>query len=158
MTTGVHVRVDGRTQIQTITFDADFVTDNTIDLNIDGVAMTQESFDTDHETTIDNLAATIQSEFAQIATAVADEVARTIVLTGANDGADFAVTGLTVAGGASQAAGTVAETQSSIADSEAGTFLAAAESGNSVEWTAGAKWTGRYADGSLAELNINMVQ
>ena len=43
-------------QVSTLTFDAELVASNTIDMDVDGVAMTTETFDTLHSTTMTNIA------------------------------------------------------------------------------------------------------
>lgn len=91
-------------QVSTITFDADLVTSNTIDMDVNSVAMTQETFDTDHATTMANIAAQLVADFPLlIDTAVVD--ARTIEII-AVDGQEIAITNIVVAAGASQAGGT----------------------------------------------------
>ena len=101
-------------QVQVITFDADFVTGNTIDLDIDGTPITQVAFTSDHATTIGALATEIQSS-AVIATAVANDVARTVTITAQTEGVPFVLSDITVAGGASQAGSSVETTVEHIA-------------------------------------------
>lgn len=93
-----------------IVFDADLVTSNTIDMDVNGTAMTQETFDTDNATTLANIAAQLVTDFPLIiknATAVAadDSIFITPVA-----GATLSITSIVVAAGASQATGTFAAT------------------------------------------------
>lgn len=97
--------------VQTLTFDADFVAGNTIDLDINTVAITQVPFDTDHPTTIANLATQIQASAAVATATVNASNNRQIIITGATNNQLVALANLVVAGGASQPAGTIATTQ-----------------------------------------------
>jgi hypothetical protein len=110
MTNDINVTKSPQPHIQVITWDADFVTGNTIDLHVNGEAITQVTFATDHATTIAAVATNIQA-LTSVATAVADAVPRTITITGATNGIDIPVTQIVVAGGASQANSTVSDTQ-----------------------------------------------
>lgn len=90
-----------------LVFDADFVTDNDIDLKINGVAITTVEFDTDHDTTVAALATEIASN-ADVDAAVvdpADTDSRTIVVTGVDE-TIIEITDVAVTNGASQAGGT----------------------------------------------------
>jgi hypothetical protein len=76
---------------------------------VNGTGITQVPFNTDHTTTLADLPPQIQASTA-VATAVASG-ANEITITGANDGAAVVVDEVVVAGGASQATGTVTVTQ-----------------------------------------------
>lgn len=114
--------VDWNVQVtgQSIVFDADLVTGNTIDLNVNGVAMTQVPFNTDNDTTMADLAAQILSDFgATIQFSVAAGTPpnqHTILITpiGSND--SVVISGIVVAGGASQAAATVSALAPTVGD------------------------------------------
>lgn len=95
-------------RVQTITFDADIVTANTVNVVVDGGTPIAEAFATDHDTTMTNLAASIQGE-AGVVTAVVS-APRVITVTGAVNVA-VVLTVLTVTGGASQANIALAITQ-----------------------------------------------
>jgi len=97
-------------KIQTLTFDADIVTDNDIDLSINGTAMTTVEFITDHSTSMTALASQIQTDFAEVGSATVTG-AREITINGADPGEVVAVTGVVITNGASQAAGTIANVQ-----------------------------------------------
>lgn len=91
----------------TIVFDADFVALNTIDLNLNGVAMDTVTYATSHDATAAALAAEIAT-MDGVASAIldpADTDNRTIIITG-DDDTVITVTGIVVALGASQANGT----------------------------------------------------
>lgn len=110
MTNDINVTKVPQPHIQVITWDADFITANTIDLHVNGEAITQVTFATDHDTTIAAVATNIQA-LTSVTTAVADAVPRTITITGATNGIDIPVTQIVVALGASQASSTVSDTQ-----------------------------------------------
>lgn len=87
-----------------LTFDANLVTSNAIDMDVNGVAMTTVNFNTDNNTTLDDIATQLQTQFTEIATATRNA---------SNDGVDITVTSwytvfidnIAVTGGASQANG-----------------------------------------------------
>lgn len=86
----------------TLTFDADLVTSNTIDLKVNGVAITQVTFTTDHATTMALVAVEIAKHF-QVDTATVT-AARVITVTSADE-IVITLTEIVVAAGASQAGG-----------------------------------------------------
>jgi len=91
-------------QVSTITFDADIVTSNTVDMDVDGVAMTQVTFSSSHATTMGLIATQLVTDFPLVIdTAVVD--GRTIEII-AIDGEEIAITDIVVAAGGSQAGGT----------------------------------------------------
>lgn len=94
-------------QAGTITFDADFVTSNLIDITVNGTAVTQVPFNTDNATTYADLKTQIETDITD-STATIDAVARTIVIEILNDSVDSIT--VVVTGGASQATGTVTYT------------------------------------------------
>jgi hypothetical protein len=152
----VYVRYDGKAQVQTITFDADLVTSNTIDLKIGGVAMTQVTFATSHDDTMDAIAAQILADFPQIATAVkggADN--RVLTITAAVKGTDFVISDVVVAAGSSQAGSVVAETVSSVALSERGKIRNDADSTTAV-LLANAKLLKNGEAGKVVPVIINL--
>lgn len=110
MTNDLNVTKVPQPHIQVITWDADFITDNTIDLHVDGEPIAQVVFATDHATTIAAVATNIQA-LTSVTTAVADAVPQTITITGATDGVDIPVAQIVVALGASQAGSVVTTTQ-----------------------------------------------
>ena len=98
--------------VVTMTFAGALVTSNTIDMNIDGVALAQQTFSTDSDTTMAAIAAAIQA-LAQIETATVTDAGsndRIIVITAATAGVDLDFSDITVASGSSQTTATVANT------------------------------------------------
>lgn len=93
----------------TLNFSADFVAGNTINLLINGVAITAVPFNTNHATTLADLASAI-SAHAAVATATVTG-ARQITVPGLTVGTQLVFTGILVTGGASQAVGTITVTQ-----------------------------------------------
>lgn len=94
--------------VLTIDFDADFVTSNTIDLTIDGIPVAQTTFTSDQATTIAAVATNIQAHPNVVTATVTDT--RQITVTSNLFDALLVITALIVAGGASQAVGTVTTT------------------------------------------------
>ena len=92
-----------------LSFDADFVTSNTIDLKLNGTALTQTVFTTDQATTIALLATNIAAD-GDVTTATVTDVREITIVASANDLA-LLFTELVVAAGASQATGTFVATQ-----------------------------------------------
>ena len=103
-------------QQQTIDFDADFVTGNTIDLNIDGVAVTQTTFTSDQATTLAALATNIQAH-ASVASCTTTG-ARQVTVTAQTAGVPITISDIVVAAGASQAVGTTAVTVANVGITE----------------------------------------
>lgn len=93
----------------TLVFDADFVTDNDIDLDINGTSITTVEFDTDHDTTVAALAAEIagNADVASATVSAADTDSRTIIINGV-DNTVINLTNIAVTNGVSQASGTAA--------------------------------------------------
>lgn len=108
ITNDVSAKAIPQTHIQTIVWDADFITGNTIDLKVNGEAIAQETFDTTHAVTIAAVATAIQL-LSSVATAVAS--VNTITVTSVATGADTPITRVVVAAGASQAGSIVTTTQ-----------------------------------------------
>lgn len=95
--------------IQVITFAGEFVTANSIDIDVDG-ATVNTPFDTDSDTTLANIASNLAGE-AAVGTAVEDTAANTITVTGAVVNDNVLIENILVSGGASQTTGSVATTQ-----------------------------------------------
>ena len=90
-----------RVHVQSLEFSGEFVTGNVINLTINAGTPIAEPFLTDSDITLTNLAATIQAD-ADVATAVADTATNKILITGATNNLEVAITALSVTGGASQ--------------------------------------------------------
>lgn len=97
--------------IQTIVFDAELVTGNTIDLKVGGEPITQVTWASSHSDTMDAIATNIQA-LSSVVTAVAS--VNTITVTGATSAVDIPVTNIVVAGGATQAGSVVSTTQNGL--------------------------------------------
>jgi hypothetical protein len=108
-TPGVDVKNIAK-NIATIDFDADFVTSNTINLNVNGVAIAEVTFSADQATTKALLVAAID---ALDGISAVDGASRTIVVT-TDAGDNITVSDIVVAAGASQANGSVAYTSSDV--------------------------------------------
>jgi hypothetical protein len=98
--------------IATLDFDADFVTSNTINLNVNGVAISEVTFDTDQATTKAALVAAID---ALTGISAVDAASRAITIT-TDAGDNITVSDIVVAAGASQANGSVAYTSSDVVE------------------------------------------
>lgn len=97
----IHVQGVG----QTIVFDADFVTSNKIDMKVNGVSMTQVSFNTDNATTLAALVTQLNTNFGTVATFTASG-AHTVNIVPVGNQASVVVSNIAVTGGSSQAVGT----------------------------------------------------
>lgn len=117
----VYVRVDGEVEVFTITWDGNFVTSNTINGSINGVAISEVTFTSDQATTIAAVAAAIEA----LDTVDTAEVTDTneITVTGATKGLDISTNAtFTVAAGAGQADDTIANVSGPSTGTEAGLF------------------------------------
>jgi hypothetical protein len=95
-----------KASLATLLFDADFVTGNTIDLDVNGTSITQVPFNTDHDTTAADLVTAIAAlSGVNCELDSSDANNRTFLIT--TDDAVASVTNVVVAGGASQAGSTV---------------------------------------------------
>ncbi len=99
-------------EVQTLDFDADFVTGNTIDIDVQGTAIVQVPFNTDQATTLADLATELQAQ-ASIVTATGT-AARQITITSAVPGVPVTLSNILVAGGATQAVGTTTITVANV--------------------------------------------
>lgn len=87
-----------------LTFDAALVASNTIDMDVNGVAMTQITYASSNDATLDAIAAQLVSQFPDIIKYATRTTTRIISLTPV-DGQTITLTDIVVAAGASQAAG-----------------------------------------------------
>lgn len=96
---------------QVLLFDADLVASNTINLDVNGVAMTEVTFDTDTATTCAAIAAQLVTDFGSVIDATtASDWDRTINIVPVWADSTVVVTDIVVAAGASQADGAVTDT------------------------------------------------
>jgi len=90
----------------TFTFDADFITGNTIDFTINGTAITQVPFNSDNATTYADIKTQIEADLSDSSVTI-DAVARTVIVEIFGE-AGVETASVIVAGGASQAGSSVA--------------------------------------------------
>ena len=101
--------------VYTITFAGALVTGNTFNMQVNGVALTQETFTTNSNTTMANIAAELQA-LAEIESATVTDAGggtdddRVITVTGALEGVDVDLEEMVVAAGSSQTTAAVAIT------------------------------------------------
>lgn len=93
--------------VQLLDFDADFVTGNVINLDVDGVAIGPINFTTDHATTAGLLEAALEATASIGAVTVAGN---NLTINAAAAGIPFEITNVVVTGGASQPVGTLTTT------------------------------------------------
>ncbi len=127
----VYVRFAGKKQEQTITWDADFITGNTIDGKVNGVSIASVPFNTDQATTLADVATAIKNTNNDIESATATG-AREITIVSASDKlvtpSDFDITG-----GASQAVDTIVETVALVPTTDRGKIRADADSSSAAQ-------------------------
>lgn len=104
---GNHTKWPGIKQEHTIVFDADLITANSIDGDIDGVAITTVPFNTDNATTLDDLVTELELN-AKVFSAVSNGTDTVTVTTVEYD--TLTLTSFLVTGGATQAGIVVTET------------------------------------------------
>lgn len=110
--TSVYIRHAGRAQVQTLVFDAALITDNVINGEVGGVAISPVTYATSNAATLTAIASAIESAGSNVS-AVSDGT-DTITVTTAQDSADEDLTNFVVTGGASEAGTTITETASSV--------------------------------------------
>lgn len=89
-----------------ITLDADLVTDNDVDITVNGVALATIPFNTDHDTTMDDIA-TALAALAEVNTAVVSGATNRVLTVTAEQGEVVVVDSFVVTNGASQATATI---------------------------------------------------
>lgn len=99
--------IQGTKQVQTLTFDADLVTANSFTMTVDGVSIGAVPFNTDNNTTLDDIATAIAGQ-TNVFRAVRTN-ARTIEIT-SDSYEEIVLAGAIVTGGATQAGAVIAET------------------------------------------------
>lgn len=117
---------------ETITFSANFVTGNVINLEINGVAATATTFATDHATTIAALATKIASEFSSVVYS-ASAAGNVITVTPRDANSTVTISNIVVTLGASQPTATVAEL--TIVQADVGKFYGLATGGQAAIYT-----------------------
>lgn len=99
--------IQGTKQVQTLTFDADLVTANSFTMTVDGVSIGAVPFNTDNNTTLDDIATAIAGQ-TNVFRAVRTNT-RTIEIT-SDSYEEIVLAGAIVTGGATQAGAVFAET------------------------------------------------
>lgn len=146
----VYARHSTTLNVQTITFDVDFVASNSIACSVNGSALTETVFATDHATTIAALATKIQAT-SPVLTAVA--AGRVITVTSVNGEAVTFV--ITVTGGGAQAVDTVATTVAGVTGNQSqGVFRKDGDS-DTASLVANAKFVKGAASGGIAILKAD---
>jgi len=150
----VYARFSALGQISVLTFDADFVTSNTVDLKVNGVSITQVPFNATHAQTIADVATQIQAD-ANVVSAVASAVPRTITIIAADSAVDIVITDIVVAAGATQAVGTFAESEAAKPATQCGSFRASADNTTAAAVGSSAKYLSSAAKDGYATLEVN---
>jgi hypothetical protein len=150
----VYCRYAGRAQVQTIVFDADIITGNTVAGTVNGTAVSQ-AFTVDHLTTMTALAVLIAAVSGVTSAVVGGAGNRTITVTSSSHETDVTLGTFTVTGGVSQAGNVITETVNSVSDSLIGTFRGDADTSTALA-VSGAKFREGAAAGGLAVLEINL--
>jgi hypothetical protein len=149
----VYVRHTGKSNVATITLNADLVAANTFNITVDGVSIAV-LFDTNHATTMAAIVAAIQAQ-ATVVTATSNTGGnnRVITVTSVLNGEVTVLSGASVTGGASQAGVVIATTTAGVAGTARGDFRGDADAATAelVTW---AKFLGtRNAEG-LVEIQL----
>jgi len=151
----VYARFAPLGQIVILSFDADFVTDNDIDLKINEVAITTVPFNGTHAQTIADLATQIQAN-ADVVSAVAAAGPRTVTIIAANPAVPILISDIAVTGGASQATGSFAESEAAKPATDKGKFRIDDDNGSAALVAANMKFLTSAAAGKNAVLEINL--
>lgn len=144
----VYARICSTRNVQTITFDADFVASNSIAYSVDGVSQTPIVYATSHAATLSALAAAIEAT-QPVYTCTA--ATRTLTITSEN--ADQPLFVITVTGGASQPVDAAPVTTTVGVEGDQGVFRADSDSGKAV-LVSNAKFKTSGSSGDLVELSI----
>lgn len=151
----VYVRYAATAQRSRLSFNADLVTSNTIDMDVNSVALTQVPFNTSNTQTLTDIATQL-ALLSSITSATADGPNDRIDIVAAASTTDIAITNIVVAAGASQANGTFAETTPSHLASEVGQFRTDADN-TSAAALANARFLKSAAANALAILELNLI-
>lgn len=115
----IGIRATPVAQVQTLTFSADLVTDNVINMDIDGIAISPVTFTSDHDTTMAAIATAIQNHASiSAASVIGGAGSRVIQITAGTAGIPFVVTNILVTLGGSQATGAMATTTANVGVTE----------------------------------------
>lgn len=150
----VFVRFKGKKQVQTLVFDADLITGNSVDGVVDGVAITTVPFNTDHVTTMGDLADAIEAASADVLSAtVGGSGNRTItVISVAEQEADLE--DFEVTGGASQAGNVITEVHEMVSANDVGKFRKDADNDETASATAAALPNAGFLTSNSADMPV----
>ena len=143
---------------QTILFDADLVTSNTIDMDVNGVAMTQVTYGTSSTATCAAIASQLVTDFASvIASTTAGSGARTIKVVPIESNSSVVITNITVAAGSSQASATL--TADTFAEVDEGSYYDLTSVGHKVRISSESATSGQvqlveYVSASIGKFRI----
>lgn len=114
---GYEIGRDGTTFLlpasgETIVFAGDLITSNTINMTVNGVAMTQVTFSSNHATTMGLIATQLATQFASVidTVTVGGASSRTLFIKPKGDNSTVVVASIVVGAGTSQTTGTFAAT------------------------------------------------
>lgn len=148
----VYIQFCETLNIQTVTFDIDFVASNSIAFTINGDVQTPIVYATSHAATIAALATAIEAH-ADVLTAVA--AGRVITVTSVN--ADALTMEYTVTLGGSQAVDTIATSTAGVAGDEQGYFRKDSNSNTAVAAGSNYRFVEGAADEGFAILSVNQA-
>ncbi len=143
---------------ETLTFSAALVTSNTINLKVNGVAMTQITFATDNATTLAAIATQLVTDFPTVIAAAAATTSRIIAITPVGVNSSVVITNVVVAAGASQATGTVANVVAVTSDEQS--YFDLTTGGQMINYATKSASSGQMqlqhiiGDGSIGEFSI----
>jgi len=150
----VYVRYAATAQRSRLSFDADLVTSNTIDMDVNGVALTQVPFNASNTQTLTDIATALQA-LSSITTATASGPNDRVDIVAASAATDISITNIVVAAGASQANGTFAEISASHLATEAGQFRTDSDNTSAAQ-LANARYLKSASANELAILELNL--
>jgi hypothetical protein len=149
----VYCRFGGKQQVQTITFSADFVALNKINMKINGEPIAEVTFDTDQATTMTALDAAITAMEGVAGVTTLGDV---VTITSEQD-VTLEITEIAVTLGVSQATSVVAETVVGVPLADRGKFRKSADSATAMLIpSTKARWTTGAAAGTVAVLDVNL--
>lgn len=149
----IYVRYSGKKQVQTITWDGDFVTSNTVNGKVNGSAISQVTFASDQATTIAAVAAAIKAGSNDIESATVTDT-REITVTSVLD-KEVTISDFVVAAGASQAVDTIAETVARVLSSERGKIRTDADSSSAAQLANARLLSSASGAGAIVTLELN---
>jgi hypothetical protein len=152
----VYVRYAGKMQVQTIVLDADLVTSNVFEGDVNGSAVSV-TFSVDHLTTMGLMATAIDAIDGVDSAVVGGAGNRTITVTASSVDADVTLENFLITLGASQANITITETIASVPSSKIGYFRNDADSSTAMACT-GCKFRSSASANGVAILDVNLPQ